>query len=127
MDINTGEGNYMSNVINYFLGNTIYILTLTRSGNPDNHPALLENMSPLQQWIFNDPNRAVEAAEAIYTSIDNKLRESGESELNPPVNLKEITAQSSDIMLALRFDDTDDDELYRIYITGFQKHGREWN
>ena len=88
MDINTGEGNYMSNVINYFLGNTIYILTLTRSGNPDNHPALLENMSPLQQWIFNDPNRAVEAAEAIYTSIDNKLRESGESELNPPVNLK---------------------------------------
>jgi len=79
----------MSNVINYFLGNTIYILTLTCSGNPDNHPALMEKMSPVQQWIFNDPNRAVEAAEAIYTSIDNKLRESGESELNPPVNLKE--------------------------------------
>ena len=116
----------MSNVINYFLGNTIYILTLTCSGNPDNHPALMEKMSPVQQWIFNDPNRAVQAAEAIYTSIDNKLRESGESELNPPVNLKETVKQSSDIMLALRFDDTDDDELYRIYITGFQKHGREW-
>ena len=31
-------------------------------------------------------------------------------------------------MLALRFDDTDDDELYRIYITGFQNNGEgEWN
>ena len=116
----------MSNVINYFLGNTIYILTLTRSGNPDNHPDLLENMSPLQQWIFNDPNRAVEAAEAIYHSIDNKLRESGESELNPPINLEEVVNKSKDIMLALQFNDSDDDELYRIYLTRFQKQGKEW-
>ena len=64
----------MSNVINYFLGNTIFILTLTRSGNPDNHPALLETMSPVQQWIFSDANMAVEAAQSIYASIDNKLR-----------------------------------------------------
>lgn len=117
----------MSNVINYFLGNTIYILTLTRSGDPSQHPELMNELSPLQQWIFSDSNVAIQAAEAIYKSIDNKLREAGESELNPPINLKELVEQSSDIMLALRFDDTEDDELYRIYITGFQKHGREWN
>lgn len=127
MDINTGEGTNMSNVINYFLGNTIYILTLTRSGDPSQHPELMNELSPLQQWIFSDSNVAIQAAEAIYKSIDNKLREAGESELNPPINLKELVEQSSDIMLALRFDDTEDDELYRIYITGFQKHGREWN
>ena len=52
----------MSNVINYFLGNTVFVLTLTRSGDPDNHPQLLEQMAPMQQWILNDPNMAVAAS-----------------------------------------------------------------
>ena len=83
----------MSNVINYFLGNTIYILTLTRSGDPDQHPALLEEVSPIMQWVFND---------------------------------SDVAAKNPDIMLAMQLNDSEDDELYRIYISGFQKNGREW-
>ena len=97
----------MSNVINYFLGNTIYILTLTRSGDPDQHPA-------------------IKAAEGIFQNLDKRLREAGNPELNPPINLTDVAAKSPDIMLALQLNDSEDDELYRIYISGFQKNGREW-
>ena len=65
-------------------------------------------------------------AEAIYNSIDQKLKESSESELDSPVQLPKVVEQSDDIMLALQFNDTDGDELYRIYVTGFRKHGKEW-
>ena len=116
----------MSNVINYFLGNTIYILTLTRSGDPDQHPALLEEVSLIMQWVFNDSDEAIKAAEGIFQNLDKRLREAGNPELNPPINLTDVAAKSPDIMLALQLNDSEDDELYRIYISGFQKNGREW-
>ena len=95
-------------------------------GIPNNIQPYWNTVSPLMQWIFNDPDEAIQAAEGIFKNIDERLREAGESQLNPPINLKDVAGKSQDIMLALQLNDSDDDELYRIYISGFQKNGREW-
>jgi hypothetical protein len=127
MDINTSEGNYMSNVINYFLGNTIFILTLTERGDPDQHPQVVQDKSPLQQYIFNNPEDAIDAAQNVTAAIHQALLENEEAGVDPEVRmLPKVVEQSQDILFAMELRDTEGDTLYRVYITAFRKQGREW-
>jgi len=119
----------MSGVINWLKGNTVYIVTLTLYGNPDGHlDTIAENnidehkKSPFQQWIFNSGEEAVEAAQAIAAAVDKSTGQ------DLGITLKEnIMAGSQDIILCVElYDKSDDTVQFRIYVTAFQKQGREW-
>ena len=119
----------MSGVINYLRGNTVYIVTLTLYGDPDGHlDSISENnidehkKSPFQQWIFNSGEEAVEAAQAIAGAVDKATGE------DLGITVKEnIMGSSQDILLCVElYDKSDDTVQFRIYVTAFQKQGREW-
>ena len=119
----------MSGVINWLKGNTVYIVTLTLYGDPDGHlDTISENnidehkKSPFQQWIFNSGEEAIDAAQAIAAAIDKKIGQ------KLGVRLKEdIMGGSQDIVLCVElYDKSDDTVQMRLYVTAFQKQGREW-
>ena len=119
----------MSGVINWLKGNTVYIVTLTLYGDPDGHlDTISENnidehkKSPFQQWIFNSGEEAVEAAQAIAAAVDKSTGQ------DLGITLKEnIMGGSQDILLCVElYDKSDDTVQLRIYVTAFQKQGREW-
>jgi len=119
----------MSGVINWLKGNTVYIVTLTLYGDPDGHlDTISENnidehkKSTFQQWIFNSGEEAVEAAQAIAAAVDKSTGQ------DLGITLKEnIMGGSQDIILCVElYDKSDDTVQFRIYVTAFQKQGREW-
>lgn len=119
----------MSGVINWLKGNTIYIVTLSLYGDPEGHlDSISENnidehrKSPFQQWIFNSGEEAVEAAQAIAGAVDKSTGE------DLGITVKEnIMGSSQDILLCVElYDKSDDTVQFRIYVTAFQKQGREW-
>ena len=119
----------MSGVINWLKGNTVYIVTLTLYGDPDGHlDTISENnidehkKSPFQQWIFNSGEEAVEAAKAIAAAVEKSTGQ------DVGITLKEnIMGGSQDILLCVElYDKSDDTVQFRIYVTAFQKQGREW-
>ena len=119
----------MSGVINWLKGNTVYIVTLTLYGDPDDHldsiaeSELSEHRnSPFQQWIFNSGEEAIDAAQAIAAAVDKKIGQ------KLGVRLKEdIMKGSQDIILCVElYDESDDTVQMRLYVTAFQKQGREW-
>ncbi len=119
----------MSGVINYLKGNTIYIVTLSLHGDPSNHlDSIAEGnidqhrKSPFQQWIFSNADAAVEAAQGIAAAVDKSIGD----ELGVTVK-EDIMDGSQDILLCVElYDKSDDSPQFRIYVTAFQKHGREW-
>ena len=119
----------MSGVINWLKGNTVYIVTLTLYGDPDGHlDTISENnidehkKSPFQQWIVNSGEEALDAAQAIAAAVDKSTGE----ELG--IRIKEnIMGGSQDIVLCVElYDKSDDTVQMRLYVTAFQKQGREW-
>jgi len=119
----------MSGIINWLKGNTVYIVTLTLYGDPEGHLDTLSEASiaehknsPFQQWIFNSGEDAVEAAQAIAGAVDKKIGQ------DLGVSVKEdIMRGSQDILLCVElYDKSDDTAQMRIYVTAFQKQGREW-
>tara|TARA_R110001592_G_scaffold320742_1_gene598954 strand:+ start:9865 stop:10227 length:363 start_codon:yes stop_codon:yes gene_type:complete len=119
----------MSGVINWLKGNTIYIVTLTLYGDPDGHlDSISENnvdehkKSPFQQWIFNSGQEAIDAAQGIAAAVDESTGE------DLGVKLKEnIMGSSQDILLCVElYDKSDDTVQFRIYVTAYQKQGKEW-
>ena len=119
----------MSGVINWLKGNTIYIVTLTLYGDPEGHLDTIaesnideHRKSPFQQWIFNSGEEAVEAAQAIAAAIDKTTGQ----ELG--ITVKEnIMSGSQDIVLCVELHDKSDDTVQmRLYVTAYQKQGREW-
>ena len=119
----------MSGVINWLKGNTIYIVTLTLYGDPDGHLDTIaessieeHRKSPFQQWIFNSAEEAVEASQAIAAAIDKTTGQ----DLGIKVKEKIING-SQDIVLCVElYDKSDDTVQMRLYVTAFQKQGREW-
>ena len=119
----------MSGIINWLKGNTVYIVTLTLYGNPDGHLDSISefNMeehrkSPFQQWVFNSGEQAVEAAQAIAAALNEHTDE------DLGIRVKEnIMSSSQDIVLCVElYDESDDTVQMRLYVTAFQKQGREW-
>ena len=119
----------MSGVINWLKGNTIYIVTLSLYGDPAGHlDSISENnldehkKSPFQQWIFNSGEEAVEAAQAIAAAVDKSTGQ------DLGVTVKEdIMKGSQDLLLCVElYDKSDDTSQFRIYVTAFQKQGKEW-
>ena len=119
----------MSGIINWLKGNTVYIVTLTLYGDPEGHLDTIaetnigeHKKSPFQQWIFNSGEEAVDAAQAIAAAVDKTTGE------DLGVKVKEnIMGGSQDILLCVElYDKSDDTVQMRLYVTAFQKHGREW-
>ena len=119
----------MSGVINWLKGNTIYIVTLTLSGDPDGHlDSISENnldehkKAPFQQWIFNSGEEAVDAAQGIANAVNKVVGQ----ELGATVK-EDIMNGSQDMLLCVElYDKSDDTSQFRIYVTAYQKQGREW-
>ena len=119
----------MSAVINWLKGNTVYIVTLTLYGDPEGHLDTLAEInvdehkkSPFQQWVFNSGEEAVEASKAITAAV---IKVSGQ---DLGVRIKEnIINGSQDIVLCVElYDESDDTVQVRLYVTAYQKQGREW-